>query len=126
MRHSIRFLVTTSVFAALGLACVLLFKFDHGAGAQQAPAQPARQLSVAAHQQIHSILAEKSSRTPAQRKIGSQLLYAMREGRKETLTKGGEVHTMLSSAAIAKTAKEDAKGLVDVDLKGRLGKQVIQ
>src|SRR4030095_15261595 len=39
----------------------------------------AETLSVAAAQQIQSLLAEKESRTPAQRKIDSKLLYAMRQ-----------------------------------------------
>ncbi len=46
-----------------------------------AAAARAQAMSDAARQQIQSLLAEKESRTPAQRKIDSRLLYAMRQGR---------------------------------------------
>ena len=46
------------------------------AGAQQPPAQAGGDLPVRAVRQIRAILAEKAQRTPAQRKVSSQLLEA--------------------------------------------------
>ena len=46
------------------------------AGAQQPPAQVGGELPVTAVRQIEELLAEKAQRTPAQRKVSSQLLDA--------------------------------------------------
>ena len=48
------------------------------AGAQQPPAQAGGDLPVRAVRQIEALLAEKAQRTPAQRKVSSQLLEAQR------------------------------------------------
>ena len=46
------------------------------AGVQQSPAQVSGELPVTAVRQIEELLAEKAQRTPAQRKVSSQLLDA--------------------------------------------------
>ena len=55
------------------------------AGAQQPPAQAGGDLPVRAVRQIQSILAEKERRTPAQRKVSSQLLEAQRTPAQQTV-----------------------------------------
>ncbi len=49
--------------------------------AQSAPAQSGDKLSETAERQIEALLARKARRTPAQRKLSSQLLDAWRTGR---------------------------------------------
>ena len=55
------------------------------AGAQQPPAQAGGDLPVRAVRQIRAILAEKAQRTPAQRKVSSQLLEAQRTPAQRTV-----------------------------------------
>src|SRR5262245_31529964 len=84
--------------------------------------KPEAQLSVAAQQQISALIQEKNSRTPAQKKINSHLLYAMRAQRGEAMTKGGEVRTLSSAMSMA---KPDDKGRVLVNIKAAPSKQLI-
>ena len=55
------------------------------AGAQQPPVQAGGDLPVRAVRQIRAILAEKERRTPAQRKVSSQLLEAQRTPAQQTV-----------------------------------------
>ena len=55
------------------------------AGAQQPPAQAGGDLPVRAVRQIRAILAEKERRTPAQRKVSSQLLEAQQTPAQQTV-----------------------------------------
>ena len=55
------------------------------AGAQQPPVQAGGDLPVRAVRQIRAILAEKERRTPAQRKVSSQLLEAQRTPPQQTV-----------------------------------------
>jgi len=72
--------------------------------------QAATSLPPSAVSQIESLLAEKAARTPAQRKIASQLLY-MQSGRFTSLKgKTGEI--------IQSQVRTDAQGRVLVDVKG--------
>jgi len=89
------------------------------AGAQQGGAQ----LSSAAQQQISALLQEKRSRTAAQKKIDSQLLYAMKMRRGESLTARGEVRTLSSAMDVAKA---DEGGRVSVDIKSAAGNQLLE
>jgi subtilisin family serine protease len=69
------------------------------------------ELAPSAVAQIEALLAEKDARTPAQRKIGSQLLYA-RDGRFQVPeTKDGAFRSL---------APSDAQGRVLVDIAGTL------
>jgi hypothetical protein len=63
----------------LVLAALLL---GYGSGAV------AQELSDQAVQQMRAIFAEKASRTPAQRKIATPLLYASRESRGLAMVEG--------------------------------------
>src|SRR5262245_41334144 len=74
-------------------------------------------LSAAAQQQIRALLAEKESRTPAQKKMASSLLHAIKTQRGEAMTRGGEVRELRSAAAVA---KNNDRGLVTVDVKAVL------
>lgn len=77
-------------------------------GAVAAPA--AQPLAPEAAAQIEALLAEKASRSPVQRKIGSQLLYAARMARGEPAARG---------VPYLRTALEyDAGGRVAIDVRG--------
>ena len=66
------------------VACSLLATLPmRKASAQREPAAP---MSESAARQINSLIQEKESRTPAQKKIDSQLLYAAKENRGERIT----------------------------------------
>ena len=55
-------------------------------GAQQSPAVSA--ISAEALEQINALVEEKKSRTPAQRKMASQLVYAVKMARGELIAAG--------------------------------------
>ena len=97
MRRCLRFFPI--ILAALALAASGSTPILRNAGAQQGGGA---QLSVAAQQQISALLQEKRSRTAAQKKIDSQLLYAMKMRRGESLTARGEVRTLSSAMDVAK------------------------
>jgi subtilisin-like proprotein convertase family protein len=117
MRRCLRFFPI--ILAALALATSGSTPILRNAGAQQGGAQ----LSPAAQQQISALLQEKRSRTAAQKKIDSQLLYAMKMRRGESLTARGEVRTLSSAMDVAKI---DGDGQVLVDIKSVAGKQLLE
>ena len=133
MRRRLRFLnigLALPILLALIAGSLLISPLFRSASAQRggvvAPVkgQPAgTQLSAAAKQQIRALLDEKASRTPAQRKMSSQLLYGMRTFRGQALTRGGEVRTMRSAET---AAKSDARGRVEVEIKGQIDKVMIE
>src|SRR5689334_20161608 len=92
-----------------------------GPDAPDAPGEPAPgaaadepvELPPSAASQIEALLAEKAARTPAQRKIASQLLYA-RSGRFADATAGVKD----PAKRITSLAPTDARGRVLVDIKG--------
>jgi hypothetical protein len=119
MRRRLKLYTTTLVLMALvanGLSISPLFS---AAGAQTSEVQ----LSAAAQGQIKALLDEKKSRTPAQRKIESKLLYAMKARRGRSMTSRGEVRSLRSAAAIAKT---DEKGRAEIDIYGSDRKELIK
>src|SRR5438874_134840 len=59
-------------------------------------------------QQIQALIAEKESRTPAQRKIDSQLIYAMKMHRGKSVAQG--IQTLAVDVGV------DEAGLVTVDI----------
>ena len=107
-----------TLFATMTLFAVI--------GSMPAPAQDARptpdakpvQFTASARQQISELLAEKESRTPAQRKIGSSLIYMakMRRGIKIT------PNVQMLRPLIA----ERPDGLVDVQIRGQVTKPLIE
>src|SRR5262249_41618059 len=126
MRRYARFFPV--ILAALALVSSGSTTFLRQASAQQGSAQKGgaqkgdAQMSVAAQRQISALLQEKNSRTPAQKKINSQLLYAMKERRGEKMTSGGEVSTLRSAMSMAKPDNEDR---VLVNIKADASKQLL-
>ncbi|HEX2489719.1 MAG TPA: S8 family serine peptidase, partial [Blastocatellia bacterium] len=117
MRRCLRFFPI--ILAALVLAASGSTPILRNAGAQQGGAQ----LSAAAQQQISALLQEKRLRTAAQKKINSQLLYAMKMRRGESLTARGEVRTLSSAMDVAKIGED---GQVLVDIKSSVGNQLLE
>jgi subtilisin family serine protease len=113
MRRRLRYINAISLLLILiagGLTVTSLFRT---ASAQRNGAQ----LSDAAQRQIKSLLDEKNSRSPAQKKIDSRLLYTMKARRGEAMTKGGEVRSLRSTAEISKdlsNTDQQARILVDI------------
>ncbi len=86
-----------------------------GAFASTAAAQDSG-LSVGARQQIEALMEEKASRTPAQRKISSHLLYEMKRRRGDRL---------LSAAPSLRSGVEvDSAGSTLVDIKGEVSERL--
>lgn len=81
MRHRLKLFTTTLVLLALVASGLLILPQFRPASAQQGKAQ----LSAAAQRQIKALLDEKRSRTTAQKKMDSQLLFAMKARRGESL-----------------------------------------
>jgi hypothetical protein len=69
------------------------------------------QISAAAIKQIQALALDKMSRTPAQRKIDSQLLYAARMSRGESVAPG------VQSLAVAVEEVGDSRTVVDITAK---------
>jgi len=97
-------------------SCLLISPGLHSTSAQQEI-----RLVIEAQRQIEAILDEKSRAYPAQRKIESRLLYAIKERRGEALTNHEEVRSPHS----ARTAQSDEKGRVEVEIKGNVNKELI-
>ena len=76
-----------------------------------------RQISASGRQQIAALLAEKENRTPAQQKIDSQLLQAVREARGQQMTAG----VNLTKADV----KADDTGNLAVDISGKVSDALI-
>jgi hypothetical protein len=90
-------------------------------GSPAAPRTPAAAdmapISESARQQISALMAEKEARTPAQRKIGSSLIYMAQRKRGINLVPG--------FANLRPLVPERADGLVDVQIRGKITKQLI-
>jgi hypothetical protein len=106
--------------AKLGVgACVVagLVVGSLGAGA---PAR-AEELPERAAQQIRAFLTEKASRTPAQRKLATALLYASRESRGLAMVQG-----LPPLRRIADRAGVEPDGMIVVDVKGEVTAALLQ
>ena len=90
-------------------------------------AQP-QTLSDEARRQIRTLQDEKESRTPVQRKMDSQLIYAVKQGRAlRHLTSGAEWQAIAVNVPLLKHgAKIQADGRVLVDLKANVTEQLLQ
>jgi subtilisin-like proprotein convertase family protein len=119
MRRRLRFFAAISGLLALVAGGILISPMFRAASAQQNGAQ----LSAAAQRQITALLAEKNSRSSAEKKFDSQLLYAIKARRGNPMTAGGEVHSLRTAEGVAKT---DAQDRVLVDIKGYPAKEVIE
>jgi len=80
-------------------------------------ASPKSDLPPSAIDQIESILEEKAARTPAQQKISSQLLYAMKMQRGEDVARGVQ--------KLRTGVKVEADGTTLVDIKAKVTKKVL-
>jgi hypothetical protein len=74
-------------------------------------------ISPAALQQMAALDAEKESRTPAQRKIDSQLIYATKMHRGQPIAPGVEM--------LEVNVGEDAAGLVTVDISANINNELL-
>ena len=98
------------------LACSLLATLPtRKASAQKETRAP---MSEGAARQINSLIQEKESRTPAQKKIDSQLLYAAKENRGERIT--NEV------ATLEVNVNADENGLVPVDIQANVTRELLK
>jgi subtilisin-like proprotein convertase family protein len=79
-------------------------------------------LSVAAQQQISALLREKRERTPEQRKIGAQLLYAMKAQRGVSMDPEGKVRALNSAMPMSRPGPD---GRVEVNIKGEITKETL-
>ena len=80
-------------------------------------AAPAQQLSESARNQIQALRAEKESRSAAQRKMDSQLIYGLKQSLHQPMAQG------VSSLRL--NLKKEADGRVWVDLKGTITPQLL-
>jgi subtilisin family serine protease len=131
MKRYLRFFPV--ILAALALAAGGSTFILRQASAQQGNAQKGGQkkeepqkggattLSVEAQQQIRALLEEKWSRTPAQRKVSSHLLNAMKAQRGQAMTRGGEVRALNSAMPMAKPGPD---GRVLVNIKSDVTKEL--
>lgn len=81
------------------------------------PPDPAQSIAPAAQQQIKALLDEKAARTPAQRKIDSELLYTIKTARGEQLA----IDTSSIRAAVAVAAD----GMAELDLRATVSKRLL-
>ncbi len=88
------------------------------AEATQNAAAEDKGISAAAAAQIEALAAEKRSRTPAQRKIDTQLLYASKMSRGEPIAAGVQ--------SLAVSVGETERGRVVVDISGTVGDALLQ
>lgn len=100
-----------------GLLLVPLF---HSASAQSGAqkGQDKPRISRSAARQIESLINEKKSRTPEQRKIDSNLLYAVKQYRGQAIT--NEVQSLKTDVEV------DQKGYVEVDIQANRTKALIE
>jgi hypothetical protein len=89
-------------------------------GSTVAPAA-AQELSEQARQQIRAIFAEKASRTPAQRKIATSLLYAHRESLGRAMVQG-----LGPQRRVANRAGLERDGMVVVDIRADVTDGLLQ
>lgn len=78
-------------------------------------------LSAAVVQQINAIEADKAARTPAQRKLDSQLIFAAREARGQAAIAGvSSVHAAAVALDSSKRVQLDVKGTITAALRQRV------
>ena len=107
------------VFVGRFLVAVLaVFAFLPASAQVQAPASAQVQMSAGATNQIRALMAEKASRTSAQRKISSHLLYGIKASAGKNIAPG--VKTPRSAVL------PDASGKVLVDIRGKVTKALIK
>jgi hypothetical protein len=106
------FVVLALCFAIVAAATSLPHKATSAKSASQDQVGETNQISQAALQQIEALIAEKKARTPVQRKIDPQLLYAAKMNRGEAIVEG--VQTLAVNVTKTKS------GSVIVDISGQI------
>ncbi|HSD27217.1 MAG TPA: hypothetical protein VLL75_07930, partial [Vicinamibacteria bacterium] len=81
----------------------------------------AQELGERAQQQLRAIFAEKASRTPAQRKLDTSLLYASRESRGLAMVQG-----LAPRHRVVDRARVDANGMAVVHIRGQVTDRLVQ
>jgi hypothetical protein len=94
------------------------FSKDPEPAAQTVVSTSEKQVSDSALRQIESLLREKESRTPAQKKVDSRLLYKIKMERKQAIAEGVE---KLESDLVV-----DEKGFIDVDISALVSDALLQ
>src|SRR5215813_837393 len=109
-RRKMRWLLTSTliIFSCAGLS-LAGWLFSNGIPRAGATAQQSGDISPPALEQIEALLREKDSRKGAQRKIDSQLIYALKMWRDETIAEG--VQTLETDV------QSDSQGNMIFDLK---------
>ena len=107
------------------IALILMFSnptvglAQSGSSAAKTPnAADMAQISNSGREQIRALMAEKEARTPAQRKIGSSLIYMAQR-------KHG-INLLPGMAGLRPLVPERADGRVDVQIRGLISKQLIK
>jgi hypothetical protein len=105
----------THLAVMLGAALIALLTFvGLSMRAVHVGASAQSDLSESAVRQINALIAEKESRTPAQQKIDSQLLYAAKMDRGEEIAEGiRTLDVKVAQDLIRKSGRVDAGPLVD-------------
>jgi hypothetical protein len=110
--------LTTRATIVVGvLAAGFLFVLLPVRAQQQRPSLVADSLPAQARSQLEAVMAEKAQRTPAQRKVSSNLLYARKIRRGESIADG--VNFLRSSVDIS------ADGLVIVDIQANVTTEIL-
>lgn len=120
MHRRIKIIILSTIFFLV--AASLIFPRFPVAAAKTAGAQPksqeqGAQIKDSAREQIQSLLNEKASRTPAQQKIDSQLLYAIKQQRGEAIS------PQVQGLAVGVEIKDT--GLTLVDIKANVTKALL-
>jgi subtilisin-like proprotein convertase family protein len=112
----------TRVLAALALVAMAgSLAVAHPAGAQQAPdPAPAADIPAEAADQIAAISADKDARTPAERKVASNLLYAAAEEAGGPAVAGAPELESTTEVDRGGRAEVDISAAVDADLLDRI------
>ena len=88
-----------------------------GDAASPAAAPDSGEMTPALVRQIESLVREKESRTPAQQKLDSQLVYAIKQARGEPITEAVE--------RLETGVRVDERGRTAVDISGQVTKRVL-
>ncbi len=99
----------SKIYARIFTFTILLFNSINQVSAQE--------IKTSALKQIQSLIDEKEARTPAQKKMDSQLWYAIKMGRGESIT--SEVPTLLVDV------NKNAAGKVPVDIRSEITNELL-
>lgn len=116
LRKSFKKILFIAVGVVLIAVAALMFSGDVSKTKAQSVADD-KTISPQALKQIEALTREKESRTPAQRKIDSRLLYTVKMARSEAIADG--VPTLETDLRV------DEKGFVEVDITANVGEKLL-